>query len=637
MPTSVDLLELKPRVRLGRKIVWLLLATLLVWSFGLRLWFATPELSSKRFWDERYGLENLRPLLEHGQLRPVHGFHPSFSYLPHGIVLKASDLVYRATDLEIFAVFDSQGGYTPTAYLICRGVQVVFGTLCLVFLFLVGRLLGGDGLGLLAAFLLSAVPWFLRQSVLFKADIVLLFTLVLTLYLSLRAVERPSLRSFAAAGVGIGLALSSKFSAGPVAIPLAVGTLVRPGSKRRPLLLLGVAAIVSVGVVLLLQPYIVIDPSIYTESMSKTLRVYERNARGTGGSRLYVVTHIAESLSSASFHGPVVGALALVGLASVALLGLWSLRRSKVAVGWLMIVSFVIGYTTLYAFSTPRASPHNYLPLSPFAALGAAWSLLAGWGLLTGRMPARQRQMLGTSMATVVVLVLGWSASRYVYQNTVPRTRDLALAILKTRLAEPPGRSVYAEQDFQISTHRLRLRGGLAVAQEENLRSRTPAVLNRADAEIFLAQRLKDESVAAFYRGRMERIPAAGIHRIEPRWFRAWGPSLVVLVHPLELARTSEGEWIRNVSDRRVYEAELPPTEAPTELISVAFRVRRAKWVELSVAGRRQELFPFQGPWRGQQFITSRFVADTPAQLRLNRADGPDRIGFVVHHWRQGD
>src|ERR1700686_4105026 len=49
----------------------LALALLLAWACGLRLWLAVPELDEGRFWDERYGVENLCSLLVDGQLRPA--------------------------------------------------------------------------------------------------------------------------------------------------------------------------------------------------------------------------------------------------------------------------------------------------------------------------------------------------------------------------------------------------------------------------------------------------------------------------------------------------------------------------------------------------------------------------------------
>ena len=154
--TAIRLLELDFPQEIRRRTACILLGLLVLWAFGLRLWYATPDLNSTRFWDERYGLENLEPLLKEGQLRPVHGFHPGFSYLPHGVILKTSDLVSRATGWQALAIFDARGHYTPTAYMICRSVSVVLGTTTLILLYLIGVRMGGRRLGLLAAFVDSS-------------------------------------------------------------------------------------------------------------------------------------------------------------------------------------------------------------------------------------------------------------------------------------------------------------------------------------------------------------------------------------------------------------------------------------------------------------------------------------------------
>ena len=48
------------------------------------------------------------------------------------------------------------------------------------------------------------------------------------------------------------------------------------------------------------------------------------------------------------------------------------------------------------------------------------------------------------------MLLLGWHANSYVYRETVPRTSDLALEILRSQLRRPPGRLVLSEIDFEI-------------------------------------------------------------------------------------------------------------------------------------------------------------------------------------------
>ena len=124
------------------------LAVLLVWSLGLRVWFASHDLTDNRYWDERFGLDNVQALVEEGQIRPANGFHPTLSYLPVAAVVAGSHLLYRATGASLFQVFDSEARaarhgaeeagepvpgerwvrqqfFTPTGYFLSRFVQVV--------------------------------------------------------------------------------------------------------------------------------------------------------------------------------------------------------------------------------------------------------------------------------------------------------------------------------------------------------------------------------------------------------------------------------------------------------------------------------------------------------------------------------
>ena len=635
--TAIDLLEIRYRTDLRKTTVRVLLALLLIWSFALRLWFATPDLNSTRFWDERYGLENLEPLLKQGQLRPVHGFHPAFSYLPHGLFLKASDLIYQGTGREAFAIFDEHGRYTSTTYLICRTISVIFGTLTLYLLFLIGKRLGGDRLGLLAAFLLSVVPWYLRQSILFKADIALLLTVVLTFYLSLRAVERPSIRSFASTGVAIGLALSAKFNAGPVALPLTVGAFVTKGDKRRALLLLACAAAASIMVFLAFQPFIVIDPDIYRRSMSVTSRMYERWARQEGHGRLFLFWHLIESLASPVFHGPVIGALAVLGLAVLAVLSLPNFNRSRVALPWIMVLTYVVGYTTLYVLATPLASPHNWLPISPFAALGAAWALLVLWMVAADKLPSGVTRAIGATATLLLVLTLGWQANSYVYRETVPRTTDRALEILRGRLRTPPGRLVFTESDFKILFHTRHRLGRLAIRTLDDLRDSPVDMLNWSDAEVFPAANLDDPEKASFYRSRIDRLRKRDILIIEPRLFQAWGPPLVMLVHPLRQGDTWQGEWVRSDHDPRRFIGRLPEGVQSRVRISIEFTLpTKSQDIEVRAHDRRIEIIRIHGPRRNKPLTTLRFPSAPEFTLHLHQGHKPDRIPFRLQAWRKG-
>ncbi|MGB5295856.1 MAG: glycosyltransferase family 39 protein [Thermoanaerobaculia bacterium] len=636
--TSQTLLELGSLDRLSTKTARFLLGILLLWAFGLRAWNATPDLTSTRFWDERYGLQNIELLLRDGQWRPAHGLHPGLSYLPHALVLKGSDLLYEITGEESFAVLQADSGFTPTAYLLCRMLQAVFGTLSLLLVYLIGTRLGNNRLGLLAAFLLAVVPWHIRQSVIYKADMVLVLAVVLAFYLSLRAIERPTFSIYAATGVAIGLAMASKFNAGPAAIPVTLGTLLSSQRSRKTFLWLVAAGAISVAVFLLFNPYVLIEPEIYRRSMSRTVRVYARKGRAKGvDTPLDLVPRTLDTLTSPSFHGLLIGIAAFIGLGVLIYLSIRYLRRSKIALFWLMALSFVLSYAVLYAVSTPNPSPHNWLPLAPFLALAAAWSLLAIWSILGEHLPAQPQRLIGTTAATGLVLFLGWPANVYTYKSTVPSTGNTALKLLTKSLKQPPGRQVVSEFDFKIPRMQEYRRARLALQQVDSLNLFSRQQLDRFDSEVFPGVSLEDPEQGPFYRGRMDRLPETKVHVIRPRLFKAWGPEIVVLVHPLQPSGEPEpGEWVRTAEDRRLYAAQLPSRGTPGGPISLQFRrPSRSRKAELRGEGEGSSVVDFRGPDHRPHQITRRFDATEEVTLRFDVAPKADRIAFILRRWQE--
>ncbi len=636
--TSQALLELDSIAPLSRRTARFLLGILLLWAFGLRAWNATPDLTSTRFWDERYGLQNIELLLRDGQWRPAHGLHPGLSYLPHALVLKGSDLLYELTGKESFAVLQSKSGFTPTAYLLCRLVQAVFGTLSLLIVYAIGTRLGNNRLGLLAAFLLAVVPWHIRQSVIYKADMVLVLAVVLAFYLSLRAIERPTLATYAATGVAIGLAMASKFNGGPAAIPVTLGTLLSSQRSKKTFLWLVAAGAISVAVFLLFNPYVLIEPDIYRRSMSRTVRVYARKGRAKGVDTPFdLVPRTLDTLTSPSFHGLLIGIAAFIGLGVLTYLSIRYIKRSRIAVYWLMALSFVLSYSVLYAVSTPNPSAHNWLPLTPFLALTGAWSLLALWSILGDYLPARQRSLLGSTAALGLFVLLGWSANVYVYKSTVPSTGNTALKLLTKSLKQPAGRQVLSEFDFRIPRMQEYRRARLALQQVEALHLLSQRELDRVDSEVFPGVSLDDPEQGPFYRGRMDRLPETKVHVIRPRLFKAWGPEIVVLVHPLRPSgEPQRGEWVRTAEDRRLYVARLPSQATPARPVSLQFRrPSRSREAELLVGGETSSVVSFRGPDHKPHQITRRFDVTAEVVLRFDVAPKADRIAFVLRRWQE--
>ncbi len=614
------------------------LGLLLAWSLGLRVWMALPGLDWRRFWDEQYPLENVESILKQGHLRPANGLHPALTHLPHTALLMVSDTAYKLTGAEVFAVFDSRGRFSSTTYFICRMLQTLFGAGSVLLVFLIGRRLGDYRLGLLAALLVSVVPWHIRQSVTFKSDIILVFSLVLTFYLSLRAIDRPTLGRYAAAGAGVGLALSSKFNGGPIAIPLMLGTLLSEDRSRRTFLYLVCAGVVSLLVFFAINPYVLLDFGIYQESFGRTLRVYERHGVMQGvDSKWTLLGGSLAAMVSGAFHGPIIGGFGLVGILWLAVSSIRSLRDSDTALGWLMVVSFLVSYPILYVSSTNNPSPHNWLPLSPFLALVAAWTLLRLWDLATRALPEVWLRTLTTVTSGILVVVLAWGASHFVYQNVIPTTGFVVLDQLTRVLKRPPGRTVVSEYYFGLWRQTNYRKAWLALDEVADLSQLSAPYLNRFDAEVFPASRLDDPTAADFYRSRLARVTESRAIRVEPKLFESRGPALVAVVHPLKpLGKPGRGVWVRSTQDRNQYRATFPDGQAPMGIVSFEFGAPgRETGVEVRAGNQRLQSITFRALRRNRLQMTPRFRATPEMSMRLRKPRGAKEIPFVFKRWRR--
>ncbi|HET9211812.1 MAG TPA: glycosyltransferase family 39 protein [Thermoanaerobaculia bacterium] len=620
------------------RVLRVLLFLLLVWSFLLRAWVATPELTARRFPDEVFGKDNVRALLVDGQIRPEVVAYPSLSYLPQAALLALSEGLHRLTGQEVFRVFTPgrRMDLSATGYLLCRLLQAVFGTLSLYLTFRIGKRLFSAPVGLGGALLLSVVDWHVRQSVIFKPDILLLLTSLLAFLWSLDAAGKPGWRRYVLAGVGIGLAFSSKYNAAPLAIPLFVATLARgPGRDRRRWAWLVLAGITAAAVFLLLNPYVLIDPNAYVTAFGNTLRHYAKKGAGRGSSHGALPLHALQTLLSDSFHGPVVGALGLLGVAGLAVAVIRRPRGDDAdagarRLGRAMALAYVIGYVLLYSVATTNPSPHNWLTLTPFTSLCAAWTVAGIWRWLGARWPVLARPRVTAAATAPAVLLLAssaqWTASHY----ALPETWDVARRHLAESLRPMAGRIVYYEEDGGRELV-LRSRAGKALTvAAERLDQIPPGLLDRADAELFPEDRLQGD----FYRRRLAAVAPEEVVRIRPALFQRQGPPLVILIHP----------W-RQVGppvDLDLPPAGLPrrrarlPELAPQELGSLELALPEECEVRgVLLAGKPLALAGFNG---GRQVVvTARFdavEAKAPLLVRLAAADG-EAIRVRLYRWQR--
>ncbi len=503
------------------------LAVLLIVSFALRTWDASQELSSQRFYDERYPLRNVSALLKHGDWRPRHTFYLSLSYLPQAGVLAVSEWLYDITRYQPFSIYGPTGdGYSPTAYWLCRMVNVGYGTLSLWLLFLIGRRIDSPEVGLLAAAVFAAFPRHVLSSVEFKPDILVILLVTLTFLWSLSAAYRPGLGRFLLAGAGVGLAVSGKYTGIAAAIPVAAAALAGGWRDRRQWLRLALAGVASVVTFVILNPFL----GLVFEFIPVQVRSYASRGAQEKSSHWVVFQRQIEFL--VEHHGPVVAAFAGAGVAWL----LWRIFRPAPGdgrewrLGWSLALSMLLVYSLLHSLGLTLFRGQNYLPVVPVSSLVAAWAMVELWRTLARRIRWLQWAPAAALAGIAAVALLTFHQGAVVYSRIVPTNFAVVNDALMEEL-DPIGlRHVVYERDLGAFESGSKPRRPL-VTRVERLDAQDPRFLDRTDVEVFSQSRLAGPR-ADFYRARVARVPRKRVEIVGSQPFRSRGEPVVVLHHP---------------------------------------------------------------------------------------------------------
>lgn len=573
---------------------------LLVLSFALRLWFAGVKLDASRFYDERFSFRNVSAMLAQGHLRPNNAYYPSLSYLPHTAVLAASEGLYRVTGWRRLTIFDDRKpfGFSATAYFLSRTVSVILGTLCLWLVFVLGRRMFSAPAGLLAAALFAAVWGHFQASAMFKPDILVVALALFTFGWSLDAAERPSLKRFLVAGIGVGLTASAKYNGAGVAVVVVAAALFGGFKDRRRWTWLLLAGAASAITFVALNPYL---PLVF-EYLGRQQILYEGNAVATGG------THWQMPLEEAAYllrhHRPAVFGLAVAGCLGLAMRIFRSEKSAKLQA--VLILSFVLGYSAFYAAITPLFRGQNYLPVTAFTSLAAAWAMVAAWGWAAGRWP----RLPSPAVAWIAGLAVVVTASAYsvsaAYRDVVPSTAELAGQLLQSRLQPVYLRQIVFERGEEpVQPFRKGYR--MPAVGVDRLQDLDERQLDLADGEVFPASRLEGAGSELYLR----RLASGSgeTRRIVPGFLTGHGPELVVRLRgwplegepsPLPFSSTGPGR----------FSTELSAAIEPGQLFSVSLWLpaERGRPIpfEVRLGSQPVPVFETRADFRRAHYLTPR-------------------------------
>ncbi len=352
-------------------------------------------------------------------------------------------LILVAAPVFHFSPFSPADPVSSTLYYVLgRGISAAFGTATVVLVYALGKQAYSRGAGLLGAAFLAFSVLHVRDSHFFTTDVPMTFFLVLLMLLALRIAEGGGARTWIAAGLGAGLAITTKQTSlmffpvlllahlmasfrGRSGFP-AVRETALSSAFWKPLLLFGVIAAVTA---MAMNPYALLAPREFLAQVATVSKYIggsdQRNwvFQFTGTTFSYWFTNLLWF-----GMGPLLMVAGLIGV-------LWALSRRKPA------DVLILFFLALYLGTIGRGFMkfiRYAIPLIPFLALlGARWLVE-----IRDRARGATRQVLSAAAAAVLLSSLFLTVA-YLNIYRVGDARVLASRWIQETI--PPGTTVVAD------------------------------------------------------------------------------------------------------------------------------------------------------------------------------------------------
>ncbi len=237
--------------------MWAGLAVVLAGGLGLRLWGVRQGLPYAYNADEAdHFVPHAIEMFGHSLNPGYFANPPAYTYVLHYLFAVS----YGGTA----GVRHALATHPADVYTLARVAAALLGTLALWLLYATGARLFGRGVGLLAAAIegVAFLPVFYAHLAL--NDVPTLAPLTLSLLGSAGVLRKGRARDYLLAGVGLGLACATKYTAGIVLIALAAATAAsylqaQPDAARRALGGIALAGVAALVAFLIANPYALLD------------------------------------------------------------------------------------------------------------------------------------------------------------------------------------------------------------------------------------------------------------------------------------------------------------------------------------------------------------------------------------------
>ncbi|HTA96635.1 MAG TPA: glycosyltransferase family 39 protein [Solirubrobacteraceae bacterium] len=354
--------------RNGRLWAWCGLALVLCVALGLRLWGIGEGLPYV------YNIDEAGHFVPKAVTMFSDGLNPRYFVNPPALTY-ALHLVFDVWFGGAHGVHSEYARHPGEVFLVGRVTVALLGTAAVWMLYLLGARLFDRRVGLLAAAIEAVAFLPVSYGHLALNDAVTLLPLTLSLFGSAGVMRYGRKRDYALAGIGLGLACASKYTAGIAIVPLAVATATHyldsiGGTRNRPLpadigrrvvlgvVLAGVCALVSF---LIANPYALLDFKLFYSELVHQSSLSDEAQGKLGAPKEIGILYYLWSFSWGLGWAP---ALAALG-------GAITIWRRHARIGWLLVPAAILflGFMGLQ----DRYFGRWLLPIFPIACLLAAY------------------------------------------------------------------------------------------------------------------------------------------------------------------------------------------------------------------------------------------------------------------------
>jgi 4-amino-4-deoxy-L-arabinose transferase-like glycosyltransferase len=413
---------------------WLPIGVISIFAVAVRLWGIDFGLPYAYHVDEPRYLHSAVGIIQSGNLNPGWFYQPSLYIYLITVIISSYYLFgrsigqFQSTD-ELFRPpysFDGQIEL-PVEFLLARLLTVFFGVSTILLIYYVARRWMGKAGAIVSALLLAVSIFHVQSSHFIATDVPVAFFIILTLFAAGRIVDGGKPWHYVMAGLAIGLAVGTKYSAYVIVVPVLMAHLIawRKGTTNlisTDLLWLGLVALITYT---LTTPYSLLDSSQFIEDILYEWRHHKvvGHIGAEGDTAWWLVTRLWNSSDRW------VTVAAFIGFA----LGIWK-REWKI----LLVLGFALTYFLSMASNLVRFE-RFLVPLIPALALAAGYAFAVTF---------KQWPTRNVRIALIILLVLMLiepvtaiiQTDRTLAQNDV---RTVARAWIRDNI--PPGSKIARE------------------------------------------------------------------------------------------------------------------------------------------------------------------------------------------------